>query len=101
LNPGACTGVDGWISDPQGTPLVSYNPTTGDAIAAVMQATPATYDQVACAAQHAFSTWRTLPAPKRGLAVRDLGNALRDNLEPLGDLVTLEMGKIRAEGIGE
>jgi len=39
--------------------------------------------------------------PKRGLVVRDLGNALRDNVEPLGEMVTLEMGKIRAEGIGE
>jgi aldehyde dehydrogenase (NAD+) len=101
LNPGACTGPDGWISDAQGTPLVSYNPTTGDAIAAVMQATPATYEQVICAAQRAFTAWRTLPAPKRGLVVRDLGSALRDYIEPLGEMVTLEMGKIRAEGIGE
>lgn len=101
LNPGVCTGVDGWIHDPQGTPLVSYNPTTGDAIAAVMQATPTTYDQVVCAAQSAFTTWRTLPAPKRGLVVRDLGSALREYVEPLGEMVTLEMGKIRAEGIGE
>src|SRR5688500_15181753 len=101
LNPGACVGPDGWISDPSATPLVSYNSTTGDAIAAVMQATPASYEQVVCAAQNAFATWRTLPAPKRGLVVRDLGSALRDDLEPLGEMVTLEMGKIRAEGVGE
>jgi aldehyde dehydrogenase (NAD+) len=101
LNPGVCAGADGWINDPRGTPLVSYNPTTGDAIAAVMQATPATYDQVVCTAQNAFHSWRMLPAPKRGLVVRDLGSALREYLEPLGEMVTLEMGKIRAEGIGE
>ncbi len=101
VNPGACTGPDGWITDPQGEPLISYNPTTGEAIATVIQATASTYDQVVTAAQQAFTTWRMTPAPKRGLIVRDLGTALRDYLEPLGEMVTLEMGKIRAEGIGE
>ena len=86
LNPGVCSGVDGWINDPNGDPLVSYNPTTGEAIAAVSQATPAAYEQVICAAQEAFLQWRMMPAPKRGLVVRDLGNALRDCLEPLGEL---------------
>ncbi len=100
-NPGACTGPDGWISDPQGEKLVSYNPTTGEPIASVVQATAATYDQVVTSARGAFDSWRMLPAPQRGLVVRDLGSALRDNLEPLGEMVTLEMGKIRAEGIGE
>lgn len=101
VNPGACTGPDGWITDPNGTRLVSYNPTTGEPIASVVQATAATYDCVVEAAQQAFLQWRMVPAPKRGLVVRDLGNALRDHLEPLGEMVTLEMGKIRAEGIGE
>ncbi|MBX3016052.1 MAG: aldehyde dehydrogenase family protein [Caldilineaceae bacterium] len=100
-NAGACTGPAGWIEDPRGEKLVSYNPTTGEAIGSVIQATNATYDQVVTAAQQAFATWRMLPAPKRGLVVRDLGSALRDLLEPLGEMVTLEMGKIRAEGIGE
>jgi aldehyde dehydrogenase (NAD+) len=101
INPGLCSGPDRWISDPNGAPLVSYNPTTGDALATVVQGTPASYNQVVEAATNAFLTWRTLPAPKRGLIVRDLGNALREQLEPLGEMVTLEMGKIRAEGIGE
>ena len=100
-NPGACLGVNGWVADPRGKELVSYNPTTGAPIAAVVQATGPTYDAVVEQAQSAFATWRMVPAPKRGLVVRDLGNALRENLEPLGELVTLEMGKIRAEGIGE
>ena len=101
LNPGACTGPDGWIMDPHGTPLVSVDPTSGNAIASVMQASPATYDKIVKAAQGAFTTWRMTPAPKRGLVIRDLGNALRGQLEPLGELVSLEMGKIRGEGIGE
>ncbi|MDM8526993.1 aldehyde dehydrogenase family protein [Anaerolineales bacterium HSG24] len=100
-NPGACTGPDGWITDPNGSRLVSYNPTTGQPIASVIQATGATYEQVITASQNSFETWRTVPAPKRGLLIRDLGNALREVIEPLGELVTLEMGKIRAEGIGE
>jgi aldehyde dehydrogenase (NAD+) len=101
VNPGACSGPDGWISDPAGQPLISYNPSTGEALGTVVQATGTTYDRVVQAAQSAFHTWRMTPAPKRGLVVRDLGNALRDFAEPLGELVTLEMGKIRAEGIGE
>ena len=101
VNPGACSGQDAWIHDPQGQPLVSYNPTTGEAIASVVQATPATYDEVVRRAETAFKTWRETPAPKRGQLVRDLGDALRELKEPLGDLVSLEMGKIRAEGRGE
>lgn len=101
INPGACTGPDGWISDPKGKELVSYNPTTGEALAKVIQATPASYETVAAAAHAAFLKWREVPAPKRGQVVRDLGDALRELKEPLGDLVTVEMGKIRAEGHGE
>jgi aldehyde dehydrogenase (NAD+) len=101
VNPGACTGPDGWIADPKGKQLVSYNPTTNNAIASIVQATPETYEKVVSAAHQAFLTWRSAPAPKRGEVVRDLGNALRAMKEPLGELVTLEMGKIRAEGLGE
>ena len=101
LNPGTCVGPGGWNDDSTAEPLISYNPTTGEAIAAVTQASPAAYEQAVAAAQIAFERWRLVPAPKRGLVVRDIGNALREQLEPLGELVTLEMGKIRAEGIGE
>ena len=101
VNAGACHGPDAWIRDPKGSELTSYNPTTGEPIAKVIQATPSAYERVAAAAQQAFLTWRDVPAPKRGLLVRDLGQALREMKEPLGDLVTLEMGKLRAEGHGE
>ncbi len=101
VNPGACFGPDNWISDPKGNELVSYNPTTGEAIAKIMQATPASYEAVAGAAQTAFADWAATPAPRRGQVVRDLGNALRELKEPLGELVSLEMGKIRSEGLGE
>ncbi len=100
VNAGTCTGIDGWI-DSGGEAISSFNPTTGEEIARVIATTPAAYEAVVQQAQTAFATWRELPAPKRGLLIRDLGNALRDYREPLGELVTLEMGKIRAEGIGE
>jgi aldehyde dehydrogenase (NAD+) len=101
VNPGVCIGAERWLQEPGGKELVSYNPTTGEPIARIIQATPAVYEQVAGAAQAAFLRWRMVPAPKRGLLVRDLGDALRQLKEPLGDLVALEMGKIRAEGRGE
>ncbi len=101
VTPGACTGIDGWILDPKGTELASYNPATGELIGRVVQVTAATYEQVVSAAQETFMKWRDVPAPKRGEVVRDLGDALRELKEPLGDLVTIEMGKIQAEGRGE
>ncbi len=100
VNAGVCTGPDGWM-ETDAAPIVSTNPTTGEPIAAVLPTTPAAYEQVVAAAQAGFEKWRTVPAPQRGQLVRDLGNALRDYQEPLGELVTLEMGKIRAEGLGE
>ena len=101
VNPGACHGPDGWIEDPKGQKLVSYNPTSGEAIASIVQATPETYQKVASFAHETFRTWRNVPAPKRGLVVRDLAEALRQYKEPLGELVSLEMGKIKPEGLGE
>ena len=101
VNSGACTGPGGWIDDPGGPALVSLNPATNEPIATVIQADAAVYDRVVDAAAAAFQEWRLVPAPKRGLVVRDLGEILREFQEPLGELVTLEMGKIRAEGIGE
>lgn len=101
INPGACTGPDSWLTDANGQELISYNPATGEPIAKVIQATADTYDHVATRAVESFKTWQTIPAPKRGQMVRDLGEALREFKEPLGELVTLEMGKIKAEGLGE
>jgi aldehyde dehydrogenase (NAD+) len=101
VNPGACFGPDDWIADSKGSEIMSHNPATGTAIARVVQAGTETCERVVAEAARAFHTWRMIPAPKRGDFVRDLGNALREMKEPLGDLVSLEMGKIRAEGHGE
>jgi len=101
VNPGACWGPDGWIEAAGGKTITSYNPATGEEIAKVVQATEEAYETVVAKAVDCFETWRMKPAPQRGEIVRDLGIALREYKEPLGDLVTLEMGKIRAEGHGE
>ncbi len=101
VNMGSCSGPDDWYEDPQSEEIVSFDPATGNPIATVLQATEKTYEEVMTQAVNAFQSWRMLPAPKRGLVVRELGEALREYCEPLGELVTLEMGKIRAEGIGE
>jgi aldehyde dehydrogenase (NAD+) len=100
VNAGVCTGPDAWHAS-EAAPITSYNPTTGEAIAQVIPATAGLYGRVVEDAAAAFHSWRTTPAPKRGLVVRDLGNAIREVIEPLGELVSMEMGKIRAEGVGE
>jgi aldehyde dehydrogenase (NAD+) len=101
INPGACSGAKAW-SPTEGRELIaSVNPTTGKEIAHVAQASPEDYERVMKAATEAFIEWRMIPAPKRGLVVRDLGEALRAKKEALGRLVTLEMGKIVQEGLGE
>lgn len=87
----ACTGKD----------LESRSPATGEVIATVTQATPAEYEACVTAAQDAFRRWREVPAPKRGEIVRQMGNAMREKKDALGRLITLEMGKILQEGLGE
>jgi aldehyde dehydrogenase (NAD+) len=100
-NPGATTGgTDGWINT-GGAPLTSFSPIDGRPIARVTQCTAADYDRIMEAAQPAFERWRMLPAPQRGQVVRAMGDRLRQFKDPLGMLVTREMGKIRAEGAGE
>lgn len=102
VNPGACWGPDGWIEGGRGCEVVpSIDPSTGEELASFIQADESAYEEVAEKAREAFLRWRAVPAPKRGELVRDLGNALRELKEPLGELVTLEMGKIRQEGLGE
>ncbi len=101
LNQGACAGPGAWSAEEGAGVLASDNPATGQVIARVAQAGVADYDAVAEKASQAFLSWRMTPAPKRGQVVRDLGLALRELQEPLGELVTLEMGKILVEGVGE
>jgi aldehyde dehydrogenase (NAD+) len=95
---GASTGT--WL-DTRGPELVSHNPTTGQPLGRVLQATADDYDTVVRAAEEAFLSWRMVPAPKRGEIVRQLGEELRKHKDALGRLVSLEAGKILSEGRGE
>jgi aldehyde dehydrogenase (NAD+) len=97
-NAGACHGA--WI-DTGGEELVSFDPTRAEPLASVRQATSEDYERVAAAAARAFATWRMVPAPQRGEVVRQLGDELRRHKAALGRLVSLEMGKILSEGLGE
>lgn len=99
VNPGAY--ATGWLAPTGGEELISINPTDGTEIARVVQADAATYEQVVAAADQAFRSWRMVPAPKRGEVVRAIGEELRLHKEALGRLVSLEMGKILPEGLGE
>jgi aldehyde dehydrogenase (NAD+) len=101
INPGACSGAGMWAATEGRDVISSVNPTTGEEIAKVAQASAEDYENVMAVATEAFKEWRMIPAPKRGLFVRDLGDALRAKKDPLGKLVTLEMGKIVHEGWGE
>jgi aldehyde dehydrogenase (NAD+) len=77
------------------------SPTSGELLAKVEQADSADYEKMMKQSVKAFKAWREIPAPKRGEIVRQIGEALREKKEPLGQLVSLEMGKILSEGLGE
>ena len=81
--------------------IESLNPATGDVIASVRSTSQTEYQKVVATAQASFLEWRKIPAPVRGEAVRRIANGLRQHKDALGSLVTLEMGKIKAEGDGE
>ncbi|MCZ6835617.1 MAG: aldehyde dehydrogenase family protein [Planctomycetota bacterium] len=81
--------------------VISENPATGEAIAAVRLQSRDEYEDLIQRMTKVQKLWRKVPAPKRGEIVRLIGNAMRDQLDPLGELVTLEMGKIKPEGLGE
>jgi aldehyde dehydrogenase (NAD+) len=90
-----------WASSPGATVKDIVSPTDGKKIASVKIATAGNYNQVVEQAAKAFINWRTVPAPKRGEIVREIGNALRDKKQDLGKLVSYEMGKSLQEGYGE
>jgi aldehyde dehydrogenase (NAD+) len=101
INSGACAGPDDWSSI-QGRELLQVvTPIDGSVIANVALASESDYEHIVKTAQESFLKWRMTPAPVRGQVVRGIGDELRKFKEPLGKLVTLEMGKIVAEGMGE
>ncbi|SRR6266403_1724300 len=98
VNPCSSTGLIHEYSDNE---KVIKSPINNEVIASVCMANESHYERVIQEAEKAFKIWRTIPAPKRGEIVRQIGDELRKNKEALGMLVSLEMGKILQEGLGE
>ena len=99
-NRGVSTGLE-WLGRGDGPTIEVVSPVDGSAIASVFSATEAEYDQAAQTAHQAFLKWRQVPAPRRGEIVRRIGRQLRAYQQPLGTLVSYEMGKSLQEGLGE
>ena len=100
-NYGASLGPSHWSQTKYAGKIDSINPSNGELISSVYQCSKDDYDDVVKGSLEAYDEWKKVPAPERGQLVRDLGNALRDYKDPLGSLVAMEMGKIKAEGDGE
>lgn len=99
LNKGVSTGSN-WLTS-TGETIDSFSPVDGEKIGSVISADKNSYEAVISKAEEAFLEWRKWPAPKRGEIVRQIGEALREYKEPLGKLVSYEMGKSLQEGYGE
>ena len=97
-NNGTSTGS---ISFSSSKSIKSISPVDGKKIGSVSETSLEDYNKIIETAAHAFKFWRTVPAPNRGEIVRQFGNSLRELKEPLGTLVSYEMGKSLQEGLGE
>lgn len=98
LNSGTSTGNE-WLSGKDY--IVSISPVDNSEIGKVSVTTKEDYEKVVTTAAKAFNHWKTVPAPKRGDIIRQFGDELRRLKDPLGKLVSFEMGKSLQEGFGE
>ncbi len=101
INPGGCLGGNELFASEDGGILESYNPSTGELLAKVKMCSEKDYEKIIANSVTAFEEWRMVPAPIRGQLILEMANELRDKKDLLGSLVSLEMGKIKAEGDGE
>ena len=99
-NHGTSTGQQ-HFSTPEAPAKEIYSPVDGKLIGKISYTTESEYHTVIQKAEEAYQYWRNVPAPKRGDLVRQYGNLLREYKEPLGKLVSYEMGKMLQEGLGE
>ena len=100
-NYGSCIGGNDWSSTTSEGIIDSINPSNGEKIASVYKCSESDYEKILSESNEAFEEWRKVPAPIRGQLIFEMGNELRRNKDALGSLVSLEMGKIKAEGDGE
>lgn len=100
-NPASCCGALDWLEGNAGAPLHSINPCSEETLASVATTTRSDFETVVSVASRTFRMWREVPAPKRGEVIRSLGEELRKEKAMLAELVSLEMGKILPEALGE
>ncbi|MFN7440070.1 MAG: aldehyde dehydrogenase family protein, partial [Phycisphaerales bacterium] len=81
--------------------VASENPATGEVLGGVRLDDAEAYERTVSRLAAGFRAWRSVPAPTRGQVVRAIGEEIRTHRQALGRLVTLEVGKILAEGVGE
>lgn len=98
---GTFANRSGWLPGSASTTLPVHNPSTGEIIARVRPTDLKDYERVLKESQMTGEAWRSIPAPRRGEAIRLIGEALRTRKEALGSLISIEVGKIKAEGNGE
>jgi len=101
INYGSCIGGDKWLESDTAGVIDSFNPTDNTLLAKVNKCTENDYETIINESSKSFETWRMVPAPIRGQLILEMANELRNKKDLLGSLVSLEMGKIKAEGDGE
>ena len=100
-NFGSCSGPNEWNTTTDQGEIKSLNPSNGKIISSVYNCSVVDYNNIVNLSLESQREWSKVPAPERGSLVREMGNALRDYKDPLGSLVSFEMGKIKQEGDGE
>lgn len=101
INPGACSGKNGWSTVDASKAFASINPATEQVIARISPASSADMKQAIDIAAETFKSWRMVPAPKRGELIGRIGELLNEHKDALGKLLALETGKSITEGKGE
>ena len=101
ISMGSCFGGEDWVDNGSDNYIESYNPTNGELLGKVQLCNEQDYENIINKSNEAFLDWRMVPAPIRGQLILEMANELRKKKDELGNLVSLEMGKIKAEGDGE
>ena len=101
ISTGSCFGGESWNDNGSSNYIESYNPTNGELLGKIQLCDERDYEDIINKSNVVFKEWKMVPAPIRGQLILEMANELRSKKDELGSLVSLEMGKIKAEGDGE
>ena len=101
ISTGSCFGGESWNDNGSSNYIESYNPTNGELLGKIQLCDERDYEDIINKSNEVFKEWKMVPAPIRGQLILEMANELRSKKDELGSLVSLEMGKIKAEGDGE